>query len=134
MRTFGLLHLLLATLSILVVLISASPVEIPPPPPPTDVLNSTTTLPTPVVPFIFNPDFVSLERRGPPEKDIWVGCDRVDVGKHNCPLMKKACFMFFEYNYAPGSIGRAKYKDLCKRWICAQTYGDCSPNSCNWCP
>lgn len=136
MRTFGPFRFALATLSSFITLTSASLADIPSPPhppAPTDFLDSTAALPTPVIPFIFNPGYTTLAKRQTPYTHLFGHCDRVEVGKHNCPLMKKACFMFFEANWEPGAKERDNYQDLCKRYICVQTMGDCSPLSCSWC-
>jgi len=156
--TFHCLFLWLATLSSLIILISASAINIPPPPPPTEILHFTTALSTvdasPLI-LLSNPDSV-LDKRQEPEqseeleelevpqeteepeiptkpKMHWnARCDRLNPGRHNCPLMQEACHMFFEQNWKTGDPQRARYEQLCKMFICEQTMGDCFHNGCTW--
>lgn len=151
MMTFRFLYLWLATLSSLIILVSGSAINIPRPPPPTDIINFTTTFSPADAPLLVSPS-----RRQEPEqseepeelevpqeteepeiptkpKMHWdASCNRLNPGRHNCPLMQEACHMFFKQNWKPGDRQRVRYEHLCKMFICEQTMGDCFQNGCTW--
>jgi len=142
--TLRCLYLWLATLNSLIILVSASAVNIPPPPPPTDILKSTipasSLISTSNLYSAFDKRQEPEESEEPEEPEIptkpkmhWdASCDRLNPGRHNCPLMQEACHMFFEQNWKPGNPQRVRYEQLCKMFICEQTMGDCFHNGCTW--
>jgi hypothetical protein len=108
----------------LTMLVSASPIGTS-----STALTVNTTIP---LIHIYNPDFVNIEKRQKQETTWTGGCERVNVGLHNCPLMLEACRQYARQL----TEGKDKWVDKwsCKTHLCVQTQGDCFHETlCNFC-
>ena len=140
MAVFRSIYLWFSTLSSLIMLTSALPVNISSE---ATTFNSTITdFPIDKIPYftpIYNPDYNfssnassnidshSLEKRH--------NCPPLNKGLHNCDKMLEECNMYFEKNWPPGHKMRVNYHAMCRGFLCMQTFGDCNHWSCLWpCP